>query len=523
MSTPPTNILSGGERQRTQVLTVLMNTLIVSALLLCVVAAVMQFGLQFVPDWNTSYIPTVCLVLTLEVTISTRYLHARRARLPVPWYVVRAVEAGLMVLALRSVLGLMRGPDFVIQAMPNYHGIDTEVLALVAIGGLIWLLGWQFTGCLIDLESGEPGLDREVRLDLDRSQQAARQSLVAMISFLGALLVLINAILRLSLRNTGQDDAAAQLSVTHILIFFVLGLILLSATRLILLRSGWQWERIPIGPGVALRWLGYGVALIAALLLIAIVLPTRYSLNLLGTLSYLLSLLIALAQFIWLALGALLSALIRLLFPQLDSGPTQLPDLPPLLQLPATPDTPPTISEFVQSLIFWLVLAAMLIYLIRQYARQHPTFEGVLRRLPGWSMLSRWWRWLRAALGGFGAKIAAALETRRQLRSASPARSGSPSNRWLNARHLSPRNQVRFYYQALLRRGGERGYPRGAAQTPHEYARDLATTVPEVDRDVAAMTDQFVEARYSRHDITPDRVGIVRRAWAHIKQALRRR
>ena len=503
-------------------LTVLTNVLIVSAMVMCVAVALVQFGQQLVPDWNAGYIPWLCFCAALEVAVTTRYLRVAQARLPAPWYVLRAVEIVLVFLALRSVLGLIRGPDFVLKYDPFYGGSDIELFALCVVVGVCWLIGWYFTRCLLDLESGDPALDRELMLDLDRSQQAARQALISMILLSGVTLVLLSAVERMSLRSADQALAATQLSVAHVLIYFVLGLILLSKTRLAVLHSAWQWDRIPIGHGLTTRWISYSLMLIAGLLVIAIVLPTQYSLGLLSTLNYLISLIAAVIQFVFILIAAVLSTLLSWLFPQVPRTPRPLPELPTLPELPAT-QVAPTLSDFAQSLIFWTVFVMVIGYIMLQYARQHPAFENVLRRLPGWSIVRRWWRWLRELFGGLGAKITATLEARRQLRSTPAARSGAKANRWMNARRLSPRAQVRFYYQALLQRGHERGYPRGPAQTPHEYARDLESTVPELESDVSALTEQFIEARYSQHPITPERANVVRRAWEHIRRVLRRR
>ena len=85
---------------------------------------------------------------------------------------------------------------------------------------------------------------------------------------------------------------------------------------------------------------------------------------------------------------------------------------------------------------------------------------------------------------------------------------GIPSNpigfrapQWINPRKLSPRQQVQFYYLAMLRRSGENGHPRQPTQTPYEYARTLESQLPDIDQDVDGITVEFIEARYSRHDI----------------------
>ena len=82
---------------------------------------------------------------------------------------------------------------------------------------------------------------------------------------------------------------------------------------------------------------------------------------------------------------------------------------------------------------------------------------------------------------------------------------------------------MQFYYLAMLRRGGERGHARQPTQTPYEYARTLESQIPEIDQDVDGLTEEFIEARYSRHDIPAEHVGLVRRYWERIKRALRDR
>ena len=114
------------------------------------------------------------------------------------------------------------------------------------------------------------------------------------------------------------------------------------------------------------------------------------------------------------------------------------------------------------------------------------------------------------------------LEARRRARRPASTRSASAPRRWINPRKLSQRQQVQFYYLAMLRRGGEHGHTRQPAQTPYEYARKLESEIPEIDRDVAGLTAEFIEARYSRHDIPPEHVGVVRRYWERIKRALKR-
>ncbi len=73
----------------------------------------------------------------------------------------------------------------------------------------------------------------------------------------------------------------------------------------------------------------------------------------------------------------------------------------------------------------------------------------------------------------------------------------------------------------MVRRGGETGLTRNASQTPYEYSQLLEAKMLEANEDLGAMTDAFVEARYSRHEITNQQASLVQRYWERVKRALR--
>ncbi|HZY40604.1 MAG TPA: DUF4129 domain-containing protein [Anaerolineae bacterium] len=514
MSMQPARSIRGGT------LTAITQTLIVEAMVACMSIALVQFGQKLVATWRVDYVPFVSLGVALIAATTTRLL--RQPNLPLPWYMLRGVELIALFLAARSVLGFIRGPDFVVKYDPFYGGIDNELFALVAVLGISWLLSWQLTRCLLDVAGGVPLTDRDFMQDLDNTRQAARQTLITSILSAGIVMVLFNAVIRMSLRNSGALDEAARVPVAHLLIYFGLGLILLSHTRLTVLRSGWVWERLTVARGLPASWIAATLLVLGGMALAALALPTQYSLGLFATLNYLLTLLVSIVQLIFYAIAFIIATLLSLLFPQIEAPIRPPLTLPPVVAAPQANVAPPAISEFVQSLIFWTVFLIVIGYLIYQHTRRNPVLMEALQRLPGWAWLVRWWRRLRRMLSGWSARVTHAFQARRAARSAPAARSGVSARRWINPRRLSPRDQVQFYYRALLRRGGERGLPRQPAQTPAEYARDLQHRVPEVDVDVTALTSDFVEARYSRHSIEPERVSAAQRYWARIKAALKR-
>ena len=505
----------GTQPRRGRVLTTLTNYLIVSGLLTCAVIGAVQLGLQLSPAWNAWYVPIVCFILALESAYMTRYV--RYGRLPAPWYVLRGVEVVVLYLMLRALLGLLRGPQPIPDIAANQ--IDGELLALAIVSLLIWLASWRMTSNLLDLDMLDPDLDREVIHAVAQEQFESRRSLISFVVILGVALTFLAGLLRVHLRSTNQIEPPGLYGVWHVVIYFFLALVLFSRTRLNLLRSGWVWERVPIGRRVGAHWITYTLLLLAIAVISALVLPTQYSLSLLGTLAYLLNFVIAAIQTIFYVILALILNLLSRLFPDMPQPPPQPQEPWPGLNADVPP---PTSAEFIQSLIFWIAFFGITGYVVVQFLRQHPSMIEGLKRLPGISwLIGVWWR-LREWFGGLNQQIEAVLEARRRARRPAATRSASAPRRWINPRKLSPRQQVQFYYLAMLRRGSEHGHARQPTQTPYEYARTLESQIPEIGEDVDGLTEQFVEARYSQHAIPAEHVGLVRRYWERIKRALRR-
>jgi hypothetical protein len=505
---------------RDSVLTTLTNYLIVSGMLTCAAIGLVQMAQQIAPRWNASFVPVLVFFIALESATMTRYLRYHKP--PVPWYTLRAAEALVLFLMIRSLLGLLRGPqpDQPVNSFSGY--VDGELLALSVILGMFWLASWLIVENLLTLETIDPTLDREMIKDVAEAQANARQSLVSLILIIGGVLTFFAALIRIYLRTSNQTGLAASYGLWHVVIYFLLGLLLLGRMRLSWLRSGWVWERIPMTGHVGGRWVTYTLLMLVAAVLVAIVLPTQYSLGLLGTLGYLLSGLIQIVQMIIYFIAFLIVSFLSLFFPNIEAGRPLTDTLPkPAAPLDTSAAPPPSLSEFAQSLIFWAVFFVIVGYVLVQFLRRHPEIVEALKHIPGMKLLVRLWQRLRTWFGGLSQQFEDLREARRKARGSAPARSASALRRWINLRKLSPRQQVQFYYLAMLRRGGEKGHPRRPTQTPYEYARALESQLPDIDQDMDGLTEEFIEARYSRHDIPPEHVGLVRRYWERIKRALR--
>ena len=506
---------------RPSTLTTLTTYVITSGMLTCAVVGAVQLAWQIAPDWNAAHVPALAFLVALEAAYMTRFLNRPRVRdLPAPWYLLRAAEALVLFLMLRSLLGVQRGPGYEVQRDPFYGGIDNELFGLTLLLGLVWLSSWWLSRSLLDLETIDPTFDREIAKNVSLAQDEARHDLTRFVFVMGAALAFFAALLNIYLRTS---QAAAPYGLWHVLIYFSLGLILVSRTRLFSLRAGWTWEHIPIGAGVGSRWLTYTALLLGIAFVIAVLLPTQYSLSLLSTLGTILSVLIALVQGFFYIIVFLLSLLLNLFRPDTPDRPAPPRPTPPPPVFPQAANGPtPTVSEFAQSLIFWAVFFVVAGYVLVQFLRRHPELIEILQNLPGMHLLARLWHNVRAWFGGLSQQFEDLREARRRARAANATRSASAPRRFINPRRLGPRQQVQFFYLAMLRRSGERGHPRTPTQTPQEFAASLRAQLPEVDADIAAITDEFSEARYSRHDIDATQAGRARRYWEQIKRALKR-
>lgn len=219
-----------------------------------------------------------------------------------------------------------------------------------------------------------------------------------------------------------------------------------------------------------------------------------------------------------------LFSLIALLFGTPPPAPPQLqtPEQAPLEQATSSSLNIPFGSTLLVILGVAIVLGAIYYLLSRRLAlgdelRAAGGLLGLLRR-----RLSAFWVWLK---GLFAQPAALLQKLRSDQPKTQPQTSGSASalgNR-ASLRNMTARALVRHYYSLLLQRGAQSGVPRNPAQTPSEYAQMLDQQAPDAAHDVNQLTETFVEARYSMHDVSEQQAAAVREWFIHIRNALRPR
>jgi hypothetical protein len=319
-------------------------------------------------------------------------------------------------------------------------------------------------------------------------------------------------------------ESAGVLAIPNLL-YFALAVALLTQARFSVTQSGWQAQGIESSPEVARRWLVWVVVFLLAISLVALILPTYYTLGPLQACLGVLGMIYAVLSFLVSFLFFLLTLPFALLLPNVDN-PT-----PPPLEIAPLPAPDPAVAstsapwlEILASAIFWVVVLAILGYALVRFLRDRvggpedgEPADGTL-----WARFRAWlrdlWQWLWAWRQGL--RQASAL--RRAARGVEAPLAGRIS-RLFSPGRLPPREMVRFFYLSAARRAARAGQPRRSGQTPYEYQDSLDERFPELEPDLEGLTGAYIQARYAPHPVEQEDVAAVKPLWERVKAALRRR
>jgi hypothetical protein len=319
--------------------------------------------------------------------------------------------------------------------------------------------------------------------------------------------------------------SSAQVLAVPVLLYFALGIVLLSQARFSVNHAGWQSQGIAIQPGIARRWLVWAVIFLLGIAALARMLPTQYTMGPLRALLAFFSIVFGVLSFLVTLVLYLIAFLLSLLLPQVKT-PT-----PPALDLAAVPapevaagSGSPVWLESLMSAFFWLLVLAIVGYAVIRFWRDR---FGRLAERQG--MERTWWGRLLARLRSlwqgwrtWRQGVQAQLARRRAERRGT----GQPAavlSRFFFPGRLPPRELVRYFYLSAARRAAQAGQPRRPGQTPYEYRATLDQQFPELEPDLEGLTEAFVKARYSHRPVPREQVTAVKPLWQRIKAALQRR
>lgn len=502
----------------------------------CLAVAATQLVRLLQPQWDGTYAVLFAVLAALEAAWSYRVVRRRaRAGRMEGLRLFRLLEL-LCIFLLFKVYGYVRDGDLLAEAAQMAAvnvciWIDPET----TFGFLLTYAGWFVTGMTLwdfDRLAGAPERDYrhqdgalgrallfplERMLVLDDLPEGLPLQRIAGRFFWGAAAILaVAGLARLGLAGLmGTDYPAAPGIVLPVLSYFVLGLALLGQGRLAALRQEWRELGARVGGDVGGRWTQGSLVFFALAVLIALALPTAYTVGLLETAGIIVGFLFAV---VWYAFAILVWPLAWLMSQVFQRG--EAPPVPEQPELPQQVTQGPGWIGVLTSVAFWTLLLAIAIYVIRSYLRDHPGLaDGISASGPVRAVRRFWrtlWRWLRVRLRGLRIALP-------RLGRARPA--GTAPATGLRARirlgRLAARERVLYYYLSLVERAGREGFPRRPAQTPYEYQPGLVEHLPEAGPGVEALTDAFVETRYSTHAVAPEVVERARMHWQQVRAALR--
>ena len=513
----------------------LFGPLVIGLMVGCIAWSFVSLTRVIFPAWNGAYLILGCMLSAVEAGYSHQLLRARR-RFFGELVRFRAIELAVLFIVIKAGSYVGEGwSAFVADIRVWPHDpltiFDLETMMAYLLAVLAWLAASWTAGDLDRL--GEPPLR-------SRSYVSPLDSLTSRFFWGGGLMLVISGMAlvgdAISANPSRPVDAvlrlvpgssASGLAFTT-LVYFCLGLVMLGQARVALYRLGWQEQGIPVDRALPGRWTRISLVFVALAASLAFLLPTNYQviawlLQVAGSaMTWLMAVIAYLGGVIMFVVIALLGLLTSLLPQGGDSEPQPAapPEFaPPAAAQPLAGATPDWVL-MMRSVLFWGLILAALIYVVRAYLRDHPellSWVGQVRPLRGvrrlwqsvWGWLVRWRRGVRLRL------------PRRSIRLPAAIKLPESPLRFLRLGALSSRERVLYYYWSILRRAQRLGLSRRPPETPYEYRVSLSPHIPQAERELGRLTDAFLEARYSGHRLESGEDRRVRADWQSVKTALR--
>ena len=531
---------------------IVVSYLLICLMMVCLTISIAQFLGRFLP--LSGSLPVWGGVIAGEAFLSYRVTRAR-SPFSSEWLLTRGAEWVILLAVIKLATELQHGMGTLLRDLPRWEQnfgpafFTNEYMSVLFMLFTVWVLSTLFTSDLAEMEGNEfiqhttrtdpKKIDQVrataalygMRLDDDTIPSNRREThnrLLSRTLTVGVVMVIIAGLLRQDRITLWQSQPIAQTSVINVVLYFVLGLALFSQTNFLALRAAWGYEHATIHRRLASRWAFYSLTFILGLGVWAFILPTRYSLGFLDTLMYVLGFLWMIIEFV---IGVIMLPILLLfrLFGLLLGGGNGKVD--PVESQPVTPVEMPAPNvpvhpslpwwDVFRSFLFWGAFTAILGFALYQYLQQNQALLAALRNLPVWHWLKETWQWLcRQFLIAHTGVTKVVQAGRKKLRVLRATSLSATEWRFMNPYRLTPRQQVIFFYLALVRRGHEAGLPRHPSQTPYEYARFIEPDITKQMDSVTELTEGFLNARYSRHEVTPEQASRIKQAWARVRKEL---
>jgi hypothetical protein len=518
----------------------LLRPVMIAGMLVCQATPIVLLmeALARAPDgsklWNGTYFLIFAFLASLEGILSERMLQRRRIT---GWAYLgsRAAELLILLLLLKLLNYIPLGlnylrTDAMLWATNPYHFISNRDFFMGLLFVPLWVGSLYMARMVqaLDVEDHEeaPPADKtspEYYMWLTRPRiSSRRQERLTWLSesFLwGGILILVTSTgLYLLAPSVGAPAVA-------ILLYFALAVTLLSQARFSVTNASWQAQGISVQPGIGRRWLLWVAIFIIGVALLALLLPTTYTMGPLRVLLGLISIVYTVLTFVLGLLMFLLTLPLLWLFPKMEQPPQ--PEMGPLGFPPPDPGAAggswPWL-EILASGIFWIVVLAIVVFALRRFLKDRWSILSGRDDLQvtWWGRILAWLRDLWRRWRGWGQDLQQRLSGGRVKReeAASPV---ARISRFFFPGRLPPRALICYFYLSTTRRASQAGRSREPGETPYEYQSTLDRQFPELEPDLEGLTDAFVKARYSQRPVEAGDAAAIKPLWQRIKAALQRR
>jgi len=512
----------------------------IAVMLTCVALSAATLLQRIVPDWPSRLFVILTFLASLESIHAYRILMRRqvgaRDRLR-----FRFVEWVTLLLVIRFGAYLHYGWDRFLQDAATWtvnafeffsYGFVMSAVLVFAFWYVALVLAravWELEVAPIEHMPTVTDPSFYLRATMPHHGQTDRRARMFLIisAYLvgGTLLLLFTGMAQLDFRSL-QALPGARLGGlgANALIYFTVGLLLISQARYAVLRAHWELQGIAIKGHIGRRWIALAIVFLSLTALGAILLPSGYSVPIFEAVS------VVARWLTWVVIQALLVIMffaamaVRFVLDLIMGQPSSQMPMPTPQPTPVPPKGaewrgPSLAWQLFRSLLFWWALLGIAAYSVLHFVADRLHLLVWLRRTRLWAWLRGLWdalaRTVRGAWSGTRETVQALANRARSNRA---QRSGAGLRRRISLRRLSPRERARFHYLATLRRAERVGLGRLPHLTPDEYQALLAQSLPEASADAQGLTGIFDEARYSAHPIDKE---VASRAWSFRRQLLR--
>ncbi len=526
-----------------------LNVFLVAVVITALIAGPATVMGQIIPAFASRVSILVLFLVALESGLTTWWLANRNRRFNRLAY--RAAEVLIIIILIRMISWLLNGQTLDALALRTYLVHPTEILdfpfVLFSIIALfVWERGMAFTSIFRNLALNPaeityysmPTAERfksKVSTVVPKNRASLYQDYLRTWFTGGIILVGFVVMSTFDLPQAASNLqngiglfgvgrlALLPVMLTALMAYFLGGLWLASLGRLHMLEARWLIDGLTPDDSIVKFWQRRSLLLLLIIALLSASLP-------IGSTLAISKIFMTVALYVTYMVGGLLALIAYLLYliSSLFGDESPPPAIQPLNLDALARDSSTTagqseLASLIFGGIFWLAIGILVIFALIFFMRDRGismrNFSALDRIL---TKLLKWLRELINSLKENAEKVTASFTIPGRYRFFG-GRSKQEMWSFLRINSLSPRDQIRFYYLAAVRRAGQKGIRRLPGMTVDEFSEYLINAWPESEIDVRVVTEAFQLARYSQTDLGKRDLPPIREAYRKFRRRLNRK